>query len=174
MLFRSYQEMGFTAYNSDGTTVAAIDVTVTIGLDKMAADNINNFKDDAVEHDDAVNVADLGEEISARPGIYTLTYSFEDKISKETITNTRKFVVVWENGDADLSGYLNSGDADTVYDVLARRLVPYNGVIDSSANVHKYRMLDVDNSQYVNSGDADMVYDALARRSTLVVYYSNI
>lgn len=169
-----YQEMGFTAYNSDGTTVAAIDVTVTIGLDKMAADNINNFKDDAVEHDDAVNVADLGEEISARPGIYTLTYSFEDKISKETITNTRKFVVVWENGDADLSGYLNSGDADTVYDVLARRLVPYNGVIDSSANVHKYRMLDVDNSQYVNSGDADMVYDALARRSTLVVYYSNI
>lgn len=180
----AFADAGFVAYDSRGNKVEDEKVTRSIKVDVMPSASLSSLKDSAVPSDPepiVINqtannglITDLSK-LNIRPGVYTMTYSFTDPVKgTDVITIERKVVVVWQNGDADLSTIRNGTDADIIMDILAKRVDPYSGVNEITSYIFKFRILDVDNSTVFNATDSDVVMDILAKRAPAVIFYSSV
>lgn len=177
-----FVDAGFVAYDSFGNKVDDKLVTRTITVKKMNDADVNTMKDDMVEDETIVlsNIendaeSDAFENLSyIRPGIYEMKYTYFDSYSNSTAEASRKIVILWELGDSDLSGILNSTDADVLNHLLAGRINLYSGVAEEVLNVYKFRILDYDQSSVVNSTDADTINHVLAGRIQSTFFYSNL
>lgn len=178
---KSFKDPGFVATNSLGEVVDAEEITRSISVKKMSSNSTSGMKDSKVT-DDIVTVTNVASEYtftelvtsSVRPGIYNMEYSFVDSLTEETVTQTRKVVLLWTLGDADLSTLRNAADASTITGYVKGSSSPTSGVDTTSANIYIYRILDVDRSGIVNAADASTVSAIVKGSSTAAGFYKNL
>lgn len=177
-----FNDAGFSAYDSTGTKVDDKLVTRTVVVKKMSDADVNAMKDSGVT-DESITLSNMESNAESdafaqlayvRPGIYDMKYSYKDSYTGDTVESTRKIVVLWLLGDSDLSGILNSTDADTINHVLAGRMDVYSGVDEDVLNLYKFRIVDYDGSAVINSTDADVINHVLAGRMTMTDFYNNL
>lgn len=176
---RAFVEPGFEAKYSDGTAVDISDVTVKVTVNRMVSNNYASMKDATEDPDIVLTEADgkistLVSGLHIAPGVYTMTYSFTDSITSQLVSETRNFIIIWGNGDADMNDSTNSTDPDMVSDIVSGRINPYAGLSTVTENIYKFRIVDADNNGAVNTTDPDMVSDIVSGKVSDVVYYRNL
>ena len=180
----AFKDAGWEARHSDGTSVDDADITRAIQLNQIPTASWSNLKNGTLTDatvavdDDGLTTLTLGEdEKSSNPGIFTMTYSFTDKVTGEKIEKTRKVVLLYNVGDLDLSGSFDSLDSTAIKNLTSRTVAPYVGVDAAIENLHRYRIADADASGTVDSLDATNVKNLVSRfvnMNTRKVYYKNM
>ena len=177
-----FKDAGWEAYYSDGSKVDNADVTRTIKLAQIPTASWSNLKNGTLV-DANVTVDESGlttldvDGKSSNPGIYTMTYSFVDKITGETVETSRKVVLLYGVGDLDMSGSFDSLDATAIKNLTSRTTFPYTGVEATIENLHRYRIADADASGTVDSLDATNIKNLTSRfvsMETRKSFYVNI
>jgi len=173
----SFYDAGFEAYYSDGTKVNDNDVKRTITFAVMTdagylniADAVNTSYEITGNSSDEV---DLFSDVYICPGIYDMEYSFKD-LDGNLISTNRKFVVLWELGNADLDTLLTAGDASAINNTLENRIRPYENLDESGQNLYIYRIMDADRDAILSAGDASRINNTLENRTKINAFYSTL
>lgn len=159
----AFADAGFTAVDSLGNPVSEDDVTMQMTVKKMSINNVDAMKDDSISEVIISNEmdGDNGFEDMAtmyiRPDVYDLTYSFTDPVTNETVEETRKVVMLWKQGDTNLSTIMNPSDSSYTTQIIKNLVTPLNGVTGMARGLYYYRIVDIDMSSVVNPSDASTV-----------------
>lgn len=154
--------------NSLGDNVASVGCTIygLVKMDENAAKPVEAFKqgtpfDWSIEEDGTT----LNKRV--RPGVYYLSYEFED-YDGELITVTRPFIVLYKLGDVNMDGMVASADVQAILGRYNNRL-PYEELdgYQSNCRLYRYRICDVNNDSNINVGDSNVISDG----DTVVEFY---
>lgn len=171
---------GVTAYNSMGEVVDDSQITRTMSIKVMKSNDIRYMADDQVDNK-IVSSTGSGDytfsdikNISMRPDVFDMEYSFVDDATNETVTATRKVVSLWTVGDANLSTVFNASDASVVTQIIKGSAKPLEGVTGVTPGLYYYRILDVNYSRVVNSTDASVITQMVKGSSPRFDFYKAI
>ncbi len=162
----SFKDVGFTAYDAMGDAVSDSDVSISLTLTAFkggfvkydATDNPNQVTDTASGNGYVFTVL---RDYDIRPDVYDMTYTFTDSYTNETVTQTRKAIVVSNRGDVviDANSTVNNIDATNI--ISNNTYFMKNGV----NSLYKYRIADVvtDANKAVNNLDATQIISKVAQ-----------
>lgn len=179
---KPFKDPGFKAVDSMGDTIQDEKITRSIIVDRMPANNFNAMKDDNViketikitDKTSQYTFTELSAGKSIRPGVYDMSYSFNDTKTGETITAIRKVVLLWTLGDADLSTIRNAADSSSTTSYVKGVSRPLTGVNSITGNLYLYRIIDADKSGIINAADASTITSIVKGVAKPEEFYKNL
>lgn len=175
-----FVDAGFTATDSLNNTISAANVTMEMTVKEMPTDPAASMNDSAVTDvtlsnapGSAKTFSDL-KNMAVRPGIYDLVYKFTDPQTQEQVTETRKVVMLWTLGDANLSKVLNPSDASYIIQTIRGIATPLNNVTGSTRCIYYYRIIDTNLSGVVNPSDQSYTIQIIKNIAPTVKLYKTI
>jgi uncharacterized repeat protein (TIGR02543 family) len=182
----NFTDTGFTAYDSLGNKIDDENVTRSITINQMKSKAVASMNTDALT---AKTFDDLGISVDENtqvktstntitelkstticPGVYTMTYSFKDPTTGETVTAERKIVYLWNIGDVDLSGSVATPDATAISKILSGKIA-FGGIDSSVEKLYKFRIADVDMSTAIATPDGSAVRKLLGGKINSPEFY---
>lgn len=174
-----YDPGASSIYNNAGDLIDNVTVTRTLGdyyqMDTTQTTAMDRFSGGSVVATEidlgtvlATNGAIPGETVAVaatsvtdlRPGVYRLTYTFEDYDHQTQLYFTRPLIVLSPNGDVDADQILERADADAIRKRFRTALPLEMADVDYSAGdklVYKYRIVDANNDRNINNVDANLI-----------------
>lgn len=174
-----FTDTGFTATDSLGNNVADANITRTITVQRMSSDDIAIVANKTFTADPITIPGSNGNHItqitsptknSIVPDVYTMTYSFTDPQTQETVSEYRPIVVVWDLGDADLSAIVNPSDVTSLYSLIRNKIDVSNNT-PAVKNLYTYRIADADLSAIVNPSDVTGLYSIIRSKMPSKIYH---
>ena len=163
-----------------GEVVDDSQITRTMSIKVMKSNDIRYMADDQVD-DKIVSSTGAGDytfsdikNISMRPDVFDMEYSFVDDITNEIVTANRKVVSLWTVGDANLSTVFNPSDASSLTQIVKGIINPINGVSGETSGLYYYRILDINYSKVVNPSDASTITQTIKGLIPEFKFYKDI
>ncbi len=124
-------------------------------------------------------VSQFADVTDVRPGIYRLTYTFEDYDHTTMLSFSRPLIVLSANGDVNADGSLSTSvkDADTIRKRFSEALpLELTDPVYSQADrrLYRYRIVDANNDRNINNVDANLIRKVTAfflPEDTLTQFY---
>lgn len=130
---------------------------------KLISENHKNLMDDfrtvtAETLDLGVgNQVDVLQGLRVRPGVYAISYEFED-FDGSSVSVQRPLIVLAGRGDVDIDGSVSDADAELIANRYNMRL-PYENLpgFENGSRLYQYRICDANVDRNVNIGDSNMI-----------------
>ena len=190
---KAFRDPGFVATDSLGNSVDDSKITRVIKVNRMLEDgvggvtNVTDFNAaDAVATGSLLTYAGtnidnkyLFTNITTsdpavkkiRPSVYDMEYSFTDETTGNTVTTTRKVIVLFGTGDTDLSTDISPIDLNAIKVAVGTGQVDITGAPVLTNNLYLHRMMDTDNSGDISPIDLNKIKVTVATGAPIPDYY---
>lgn len=163
--------------DSLGKTIDLNTVQRKITVNKLTATDSKNLMDDF--RTIAAETFDLGSNMTVdalktlriRPGIYAISYIFED-FDGSSVSVQRPLIVLAGRGDVNIDGFASETDAELIANRYNAKL-PYENLpgFENGSRLYQYRICDVNVDRNVNMGDRNMILQYRNSGAAVVEFY---
>lgn len=170
---QAFRDPGFTAINSLGLQVDPGLVSRTMKVTSIPA-GVADFKKPGTEMPVIVRNSDAQyrftelDAVVVRPGVYEMTYSFQDGLTGETVSAIRRVVYVAQVGDVYLDGVVDDKDVSAVEQNLY--------LLNTTDSLYRYRVADAcaDDNGVININDAGKIERRVLDPDSFPKYYREL